>query len=244
MNYGSRVGFAAGAAVGIIILICIFILVCDRRRRPYMSSAQHPLGPNRHLYTAQPEVFVPKQVQLPVVIVNPDNEVECGRKILLDRTPSAKQDPDNYFTNMGPGPPLFEANVPFRQGSGALSGPLRSISGPLRAPSGTLLQSFRQRFRPSSEAAWNGEGASTSFGQSSDMNTGVIPLHTSDGVVPGGLAVATINPVAAEAVVPTRSFFRSPFADWTPSTGLANDTRDSNSASVEMSRAHSSTRRL
>ena len=146
--------------------------------------------------------------------------------------------------DMGPGPPLFEANVPFRQGSGALSGPLRSISGPLRAPSGTLLQSFRQRFRPSSEAAWNGEGASTSFGQSSDMNTGVIPLHTSDGVVPGGLAVATINPVAAEAVVPTRSFFRSPFADWTPSTGLANDTRDSNSASVEMSRAHSSTRRL
>ncbi len=37
-------GFAAGAAVGIIILICVFILVCDRRRRPYISSAPHPLG--------------------------------------------------------------------------------------------------------------------------------------------------------------------------------------------------------
>ena len=39
-------GFAAGAAVGIILLICVFILVCDRRRRPYIghSASQLPLG--------------------------------------------------------------------------------------------------------------------------------------------------------------------------------------------------------
>lgn len=39
-------GFAAGAAVGIILLICVLILVCDRRRRPYIgsSSPQLPLG--------------------------------------------------------------------------------------------------------------------------------------------------------------------------------------------------------
>lgn len=39
-------GFAAGAAVGIILLICVFILVCDRRRRPYPghSASQLPLG--------------------------------------------------------------------------------------------------------------------------------------------------------------------------------------------------------
>lgn len=54
---------------------------------------------NRHLYTAQQAPIVPKQVQFPVIIVNPDNEVECGRKIFLDRTPSSKQDPDNYFTS-------------------------------------------------------------------------------------------------------------------------------------------------
>lgn len=53
----------------------------------------------RHLYAAQPVDSGPKQVQYPVVIVNPDNEVECGRKVLLDRTPSAKQDPANYFTS-------------------------------------------------------------------------------------------------------------------------------------------------
>lgn len=52
----------------------------------------------RHLYAAQPIDTGPKQVQYPVAVVNPDNEVECGRKILLDRTPSAKQDPANYFT--------------------------------------------------------------------------------------------------------------------------------------------------
>ncbi len=140
---------------------------------------------------------------------------------------------------IGPGPPLFEANVPYRQGSG----PLHSHSGPLstpsRAPSGTL-KSFRQRFRPSSDLARNGEPASSSNGQSMD----VVPLHTSDGVVPGGVLPVTVNPLAAEAAAPTRSFFRSPFADWTPSTGLANDTRDSNRASVEMSRSRSGTRRM
>lgn len=53
----------------------------------------------RHLYGTQAIDSGPKQVQYPVVVVNPDNEVECGRKILLDRTPSAKQDPANYFTS-------------------------------------------------------------------------------------------------------------------------------------------------
>ena len=53
----------------------------------------------RHLYAAQSVDSGPKQVQYPVVVVNPDNEVECGRKVLLDRTPSAKQDPANYFTS-------------------------------------------------------------------------------------------------------------------------------------------------
>ena len=38
-------GFAAGAAIGIILLICVLILVCDRRRRPYVgSSVAQPLG--------------------------------------------------------------------------------------------------------------------------------------------------------------------------------------------------------
>lgn len=54
----------------------------------------------RHLYATQPVDSGPKQVQYPVVVVNPDNEVECGRKVLLDRTPSAKQNPANYFTSM------------------------------------------------------------------------------------------------------------------------------------------------
>ncbi|DBB12634.1 TPA: hypothetical protein ACH3X3_005417 [Trebouxia sp. C0006] len=238
LNYGSRVGFAAGAAVGIIILICIFILVCDRRRRPYISSAvHHPLG-NRHLYTAQPAPNVPKQVQFPVIIVNPDNEVECGRKIFLDRTPSSKQDPDNYFTSIGPGPPLFEANVPFRASSGALL----TQSGLLQAPSGTL-RSFKQRFRPSSELTQNNQGATSSFDV--EQSIAPVPLHTSDGVVPGGvMPVMTNNPLATEgaaAPASSRSFFRSPFADWNPATGIAND---SNPASVEMARSRSGLRRL
>lgn len=238
LNYGSRVGFAAGAAVGIIILICIFILVCDRRRRPYISSAvHHPLG-NRHLYTAQPATNVPKQVQFPVIIVNPDNEVECGRKIFLDRTPSSKQDPDNYFTSIGPGPPLFEANVPFRASSGAL----RTQSGLLQAPSGTL-RSFKQRFRPSGESTQNNQGATSSFGV--EQSIAPVPLHTSDGVVPGGvMPLMTNNPLVTEgaaAPASSRSFFRSPFADWNPATGIAND---SNPASVEMARSRSGMRRL
>ena len=53
----------------------------------------------RHIYGVQPIDSGPKQVQYPVVVVNPDNEVECGRKVLLDRTPSAKQDSANYFTS-------------------------------------------------------------------------------------------------------------------------------------------------
>lgn len=53
----------------------------------------------RHHYATQAINSGPKQVQYPVAVVNPDNEVECGRKILLDGTPSAKQDSADYFTS-------------------------------------------------------------------------------------------------------------------------------------------------
>ena len=139
---------------------------------------------------------------------------------------------------IGPGPPLFEANVPFRASSGAL----RTQSGLLQAPSGTL-RSFKQRFRPSSEFTQNNQGATRSFGV--EQSIAPAPLHTSDGAVPGGVTpIMTNNPLATEgaaAPASTRSFFRSPFADWNPATGIAND---SNSASVEMARSRSGLRRL
>ena len=139
---------------------------------------------------------------------------------------------------IGPGPPLFEANVPFR----ASSGTLRTQSGLFQAPSGTL-RSFKQRFRPSSEFTQNGQGATSSFGI--EHSIAPVPLHTSDGVVPGGvMPVMTNNPLATEAPAApasSRSFFRSPFADWNPATGIAND---SNPASVEMARSRSGMRRL
>ena len=53
----------------------------------------------RHLYATQAINSGPKQVQYPVAVVNPDNEVECGRKILLDGTPSAKQNSADYYTS-------------------------------------------------------------------------------------------------------------------------------------------------
>ena len=53
LKHLSLAGFAAGAAIGIIILICIFILVCDRRRRPYIgAAASRPLGMAAFAYTA------------------------------------------------------------------------------------------------------------------------------------------------------------------------------------------------
>ena len=54
---------------------------------------------NRYLYTTQPVPVLPQQVQLPIVIVHPDNAVGCGRKLFLDRSLSAKQDPSSYFTS-------------------------------------------------------------------------------------------------------------------------------------------------
>jgi len=139
---------------------------------------------------------------------------------------------------IGPGPPLFEANVPFRASSGAL----RTQSGLLQAPSGTL-RSFKQRFRPSSESTQSNQGATSSFGV--EQSIAPVPLHTSDGVVPGGvMPLMTNNPLATEAAAApasSRSFFRSPFADWNPATGIAND---SNPASVEMARSRSGLRRL
>ena len=65
----------------------------------YFSIATFCVSGTRHLYSAQPADTAPKQVQYPVVIINPDNEVECGRKVLFDRTPSAKHDPADYFTS-------------------------------------------------------------------------------------------------------------------------------------------------
>ena len=65
-----------------------------------LSHAANADAGARGLYNAQPVDAGPKQVQLPVIIVNPDNEVECGRKLHLDETPLAKLDPDNYFTSM------------------------------------------------------------------------------------------------------------------------------------------------
>ncbi|KAL3137713.1 hypothetical protein ABBQ38_004980 [Trebouxia sp. C0009 RCD-2024] len=227
LNYGSRVGFAAGAAVGIILLICVLILVCDRRRRPYIgnSSPQLPLG-TRHLYATQPVDSGPKQVQYPVVVVNPDNEVECGRKVLLDRTPSAKQNPANYFTSIGPGPPLFAATIP--QCQWAAPGALPSSS--LQTPSGSLFQSFRQRFR-STDATQPAGGASGS------NEPGILPLHTSDGVMPGGMPGSSNEPTLA------RASLRSPFADWNPATGLANDTNH-RPGSLELASARSGTGQL
>lgn len=139
---------------------------------------------------------------------------------------------------IGPGPPLFEANVPFRASGGALL----TQSGLLQAPSGTL-RSFKQRFRPSSELTQNNQGATSSFDV--EQSIAPVPLHTSDGVVPGGvMPVMTNNPLATEgaaAPASSRSFFRSPFADWNPATGIAND---STPASVEMARSRSGLRRL
>ena len=138
---------------------------------------------------------------------------------------------------MGPGPPLFEASVPYREGSDVLF----TQSPPLRAPSGTF-RSFRHRFRPSLDLTQPGQGASSSF--AIDQSLAPVPLHTSDGVVPGGVVPITMNPLTAEATAapaPARSFFRSPFADWNPMTGIAND---SNRASVEMARSRSGTRRM
>ena len=126
------------------------------------------------------------------------------------------------FTGVGPGPPLFAAIIPSVQWP--ISGPLRSSSGPLRAPSGSLFQSFKQRFRASDASQPS---------SSHDMNPAIPPLHTSDGVMPGSMPSSSHEPT------PSRASFRSPFADWNPATGLANDTNQSR-GSLELAAATSS----
>ena len=39
----------------------------------------------------------PRKVEWPVLIVNPDNEIECGRKLYDDKSAPPKEDPSNYF---------------------------------------------------------------------------------------------------------------------------------------------------
>ena len=58
------------------------------------------------------------------------------------------------------------------------------------------------------------------------------PLHTSDGVLPGGMPSSSNEPTLS------RASFRSPFADWNPATGLANDTNQSR-GSLELAAARS-----
>ena len=64
------------------------------------------------------------------------------------------------------------------------------------------------------------------------MNSALPPLHTSDGVMPGGTASNSDEPTLS------RTSFRSPFADWNPATGLANDTNQSR-GSLELAAARS-----
>ena len=58
------------------------------------------------------------------------------------------------------------------------------------------------------------------------------PLHISDGVMPGGMPSNSDEPKLS------RASFRSPFADWNPVTGLANDTNQSG-RSLELAAARS-----
>ena len=42
----------------------------------------------------------PRKVEWPVLIVNPDNEIECGRKLYDDKAAPPKEEPANYFESM------------------------------------------------------------------------------------------------------------------------------------------------
>lgn len=135
---------------------------------------------------------------------------------------------------MGPGPPLFAAIIPLCHWTSA--GPVSSVPEPVCAPSGSLFQSFKQRFRltdATQPAARAFSRASSSF----DSQEGVPPLHTSDGVLPGGMPSSSNEPTLA------RTSFRSPFADWNPATGLANDTNQ-RPGSLELASAGADTGKL
>lgn len=132
------------------------------------------------------------------------------------------------FAGIGPGPPLFAATIP--QCQWAAPGAFPSSS--LQTPSGSLFQSFRQRFR-SPDASQPAGGASGS----NDSQPGILPLHTSDGVMPGGMPGSKNEPTLA------RASLRSPFADWNPATGLANDTNQ-RPGSLELASARSGTGKL
>ena len=141
---------------------------------------------------------------------------------------------------IGPGPPLFEASVPYVHGLASHGS--QNLSASFRtAPSGSF-RSFRQRSRASSESFRSEQAAPGRFAPDNQQVLEPVPLHTSDGVIPGTAAPVISGPIAEEPNAPQRSFFRSPFADWNPATGLANDTTDSSRASVEMTRAQSNSR--
>lgn len=243
LNYGSRVGFAAGAAIGVIILICVFILLCDRRRRPYIGQAPHHLGGrplSTYLLPAQMADMGPRKVEWPVLVVNPDNEIECGRKLYDDKSAPSKEDPSNYFESPGPGPPLFEANILLQPSTA--SGHLRNLSGSSTGYAGPF-QSFRQRFRrstefgPATQSVPNAAGANSA--DAIVVTDAAVPVHTSDNMplsqAVDSAAESSTAPSSQQETVRSRWSFRSPFTDWNPATGLANNTRDSTANYVELS---------
>ena len=143
-----------------------------------------------------------------------------------------------FVAGIGPGPPLFEANVLlFQNPAYGSAGPAGSLSGLQMTP----LQSFRQRFRRSTDAAPDVLPKASAFVATPIGDVVVadaaVPLHTSDNIpVP---AIGGSNPEggAASSSQQSRWSFRSPFADWNPRTGLASD---SHATAMEMARTSSS----
>ena len=150
------------------------------------------------------------------------------------------------ITGVGPGPPLFEANILLQPNTAP--GHLRSLSGASSLYTGPL-QSFRQRFRRSTDAGpMTQNPVNTAAATSKDaivLTDAAVPVHTSDNMpLPRaeGEFVPESGAPSSQQVVPgaSRWSFRSPFADWNPATGLANDNRASYASSVELSRNRSS----
>lgn len=50
----------------------------------------------------------PRKVEWPVLVVNPDNEIECGQKLYDDKSAPSKEDPSNYFESE----PVFKNVLP------------------------------------------------------------------------------------------------------------------------------------
>lgn len=149
------------------------------------------------------------------------------------------------IVGIGPGPPLFEANILLQPT--AASGHLRILSGSSTSYTGPF-QSFRQRFRRGADAGPALQALpSTAGANSADaivITDAAVPVHTSDSMP----LPKSADPVADSNVAPSsqqeqpglsRWSLRSPFADWNPTTGLANDTRHTHSTSVELARGRS-----